>query len=111
MRQRKQEAAIAEEIVVEEVSNYIKQMSARRVGPLASTLRRRIEEICLEELRDRRHQFTDAEYERMEQVLKKAAHKIAHPLITHLRAPDDNPSHRLYKIELFKKMFRLDEKP
>ena len=111
MRQRQQEAVIAEEIVVEEVSNYIKQMSARRVGPLASTLRRRIEEICLEELRDRHHQFTDAEYERMEQVLKKAAHKIAHPLITHLRAPDDNPSHRLYKIELFKKMFRLDEKP
>ena len=109
--QRQQEAEIAEEIVVEEVSNYIKQMSARSVGPLARTLRSRIEEMCLEELRDRRRQLTDEEYERTEKVLKKAAHKIAHPLITHLRDPDENPSHRLYKIELFKKMFRLDEKP
>ena len=111
IRQRQQEAEIAEEIVVEEVSNYIKQVSARSVGPLASTLRSRIEKMCLEELQQRRHQFTEEEYERMEKVLKKAAHKIAHPLITQLRDPDENPSHRLYKIELFKKMFRLDEEP
>jgi glutamyl-tRNA reductase len=111
MRQRQQEAEIAEDIVVEEVSNYINQMSARSVGPLASTLRSRIEEMCLEELQDRRHQFRDEEYKRMEMLLKKAAHKIAHPLITHLRDHDENPNHRLYKIELFKKMFRLDEKP
>jgi len=110
IRQRQQEAEIAEDIVVEEVSNYIKQMSTRSVGPLASTLRDRIEEMCLEELQDRQHQFKDEEYERMEKLLKKAAHKIAHPLITHLRAPEENPSHRLYKIELFKKMFRLDKK-
>ena len=111
IQQRQQEAEIAEEIVAEEVSNYIKQVSTRNVGPLASTLRSRIEEMCLEELKNRRHQLTDEEYQRMEKVLKKAAHKIAHPLITQLRKPDKNPSHRLYKIELFKKMFRLDEEP
>ncbi len=111
IRQRQQEAEIAEDIVVEEVSNYIKQVSARSVGPLASTLRSRIEDMCLEELENRRHQLSPEEYERMEKALKKTAHKIAHPLITHLRDPDETPSQRLYKIELFKKMFRLDEEP
>ena len=109
IRQRQQEAVIAEGIVVEEVSNYIKQASSRSVGPLASILRSRIEEMCLEELNERRHQLTAEEYQRMAKMLKKTAHKIAHPLITQLRDTDESPGHRLYKIELFKKMFRLDE--
>ena len=109
IRQRRQEAEIAEEIVDEEVTNYIERVSARSVGPLISALRTRIEEICLEELQEQRHLLNPEEYERLERALKSTARKIAHPLITQLRQPDQNPSRRLYKIELVKKMFRIDD--
>ena len=109
LQQRHQEAKIAEEIVIEEVSNYRKQMSTKSAGALASNLRSRIEEICLEDLKARRSQLTDTEYAQTEKLLKKAAHKIAHPLVVHLKNPDENPTRRLHMMDMFKKIFKLDK--
>ncbi|MEE8348377.1 MAG: glutamyl-tRNA reductase [Acidobacteriota bacterium] len=109
VQQRQQEAVLAEEIVVAEVSNYVKLTGTRSLGPVASALRTRIETMCLEELNTRRHQFTEEEFEQVEKLLKKAAHKIAHPLITNLRDPGESPRQQLYKVELFKKIFQLEE--
>ena len=109
IRQRCQEAEMAEEIVDKETVNYMNQLSTRSAGPLIHSLRHRIEEICLEELRSNHKNLDPQEYERLEQALRSTAHRIAHPFITEIREADEDPTRRLHKIQLIRKLFRLDE--
>lgn len=108
LRQRHQEAEVAKEIVEEEVRNYLRRLSAADAGPLISALRTRIEDICLEELRGQRNSFDPEQYQRLEKILRRSAHKIAHPVITQIKRTDES-SDRVYIIDVIKKIFRLDE--
>ncbi len=87
------------------------QLSTRGTGPLISALRDRIEEICLEELKSNHGNLDREEYQRLEKALKSTAHRIAHPFITEIRQADEDPTRRLHKIEMVRKIFRLDEEP
>ncbi len=111
IRQRCEEAETAENIVQTEVAKYMRQLSTRGTGPLISALRHRIEEICLEELKSNHANLDREEYQRLEKALKSTAHRIAHPLITEIRQTDEDPTRRLHKIEMLRKIFRLDEEP
>ncbi len=108
IRQRCEEAAIAEEIVNKETVNYMNQLSTRSAGPLIHSLRHRIEEMCLEELRSNHKNLDPGEYERLEKALRSTAHRIAHPFITEIQQVDEDPNRRLHKIQLIRKIFRLD---
>ncbi|MFQ5929935.1 MAG: glutamyl-tRNA reductase [Acidobacteriota bacterium] len=109
MRQRRQEAEVAEEIVEEEVRNYMQRLSTTSAGPLISALRRRIEDICLEELKNNQGSLSPEEHQRLEKILRRSAHKIAHPLINHIKQADDSPGRRLYTIDIIKRIFGLDK--
>ncbi|MCZ6767675.1 MAG: glutamyl-tRNA reductase, partial [Acidobacteria bacterium] len=111
IRQRCEEAETAEDIVQTEVAKYMNQQSTRGTGPLISALRQRIEEICLEELKSNHGNLDRQEYQRLEKALKSTAHRIAHPVIAEIRQADEDPTRRLHKIEMVRKIFRLDEKP
>lgn len=111
IRQRCEEAQLAEEIVDKETVNYMNQLSTRGAGPLIHSLKHRIEEICLEELRSNHKNLDSQEYERLEKALRSTAHRIAHPFITEIRQADEDPNRRHYKIGLIRKIFRLDENP
>jgi len=111
IRQRCEEAEIAEEIVDKEAENYMNQLSTRSAGPLIRSLKHRIEEICLEELRSNHKHLDPQEYERLEKSLRSTAHRIAHPFIAEIRQADEDPDRRLHKIQLIRKIFRLDENP
>ena len=109
IRQRCEEAEIAEEIVDKETANYMNQLSTRSAGPLISSLRNRIEEMCLEELKSNHKGLDPEEYKRLEKALRSTARKIAHPFITEIRRADEDPSRRLHKLQLIRKIFRLDD--
>ena len=107
--ERQREAEIAEEIVAEEVLNYLKRASSVEVGPLIRALRQRIEEICLLELEKSRDTLTSAEYTQLEKVMRRTARKIAHPFIMQIKYPGENPNLQFYSIETIKKIFQLDD--
>ena len=106
---RNREAELAEKIVLEEVQNYLRRLSTFEVGQVINRLRRRIEEICLSELERNRDTFTEADQEQLEKVIRRAARKIAHPLILQIKYPGESPQLQLYRIESIKKAFQLDD--
>ncbi len=110
IQERQREAETAEEIVSEEVENYLTSLSSNHMGPLISALRTRLEEICLEELKKTRNRLKEDEYRRLERLLRKTAHKIAHPLILEMKHLDQNSTGSCHPLEMLKKAFRLDEK-
>ncbi len=108
---RRREAEIAEEIINQEVENYVRRLSANHIGPLIADLRRRMEEICLQELDRHSGSLEEAQLELMERILKRTAHRLAHPLILKIKETDSSPSRRLHNLELIKQVFDLDEDP
>ena len=110
IQERRREAETAEKIIGEEVENYLMRLDSNHVGPLISALRTRLEEICLEELKKTGNRLNPDEYRRLERLLRKTAHKIAHPLILQIKRLDQNPTRDFYPLEMLKKAFRLDEK-
>ena len=107
-RERHQEAEVAEGIVEQEVTKFQRRLETQSLGLLIGTLRERIEDICLKELQSQRGKISDKDYQKLEQLLRKAARKIAHPLIAEIKRDGTQTSRRYHTIELVKKMFRLD---
>ncbi len=106
---RKDEAELAERIVEQEVENYLKWAGSNHLGRLIQSLRTQIEDICLDELRKRQQDWEPQEYRRIEKILRQAAHKIVHPLILHIKQPDQNPIRQDYNLEMIKSAFHLDQ--
>ena len=108
LRERHQEAELAEEIVDKEVDNFRLRMNTQSIGPLLGELRERIEEICLTELKVHQNTLPSDEYDRMEKIIRKTAHKIAHPLITAIKSRDESPVRRYQTIKTFLNIFKRD---
>jgi len=106
--ERHEEAELAEEIVAREVDNFRTRMNTQDIGPLLGELRERIEEICLTELKVHQNTLTSDEYDRMEKIVRKTAHKIAHPLITEVKSRDESPVRRYQTIKMILSMFQRD---
>ena len=107
-RERHQEAELAEGIVEQEVTKFQHRLETQSLGPLIGALRERIENLCLKELQDQRGKLSDEDYQKLEQILRKTARKIAHPFISEIKHADTQSSRRYHTIELVKKMFQLD---
>lgn len=108
LRERHQEAELAEDIVDKEVDNFRLRMNTQSIGPLLGELRERIEEICLTELKVHQNTLPSDEYDRMEKIIRKTAHKIAHPLITAIKSRDESPVRRYQTIKTFLNIFKRD---
>ncbi|HLU99697.1 MAG TPA: glutamyl-tRNA reductase [Acidobacteriota bacterium] len=109
MEERTQEAALAEQIIDEEVANYLHYRSTQNLGPVMQRLQKRLEEICLEELHKSQNLFRPEDRLRMEEILRRTAKKLAHPVMVELKRPGITPSQRLQNLEMIKKIFDLDE--
>jgi glutamyl-tRNA reductase len=110
LEDRAQEARLAEEIVEQEVSNFVSGRRKRDIGPVIGSLRHRIEDICLEELAKNRNGLTPKEYERIERLMRRAAHRIAHPLLQQVKSTQQNPARQHHYLEMIKKAFELEDK-
>lgn len=108
LAQRQGEAERGEEIVSQEVDNYIRLLHQKDLGPLVQSLRERIEGICLEDLRRKKGSMSPEEYERLERVLKRAARRVAHPLIQKLKAAEENPDLIAQNIKVLRQAFNLE---
>lgn len=109
LKERKSEAQIAEQIVQKEAKEHLRRISSNDAGSLIAALRLRLEETCLAELEKNRHQLAPEELGRMEKILRKTAHQIAHPFIMELKHPDQDPQRHLHNLEMIRKVFGLDE--
>ncbi len=106
---RRREAEIAEEIVRQEVENYIQRLTVNQTGPLIAGLRHRLEALCLKELERNAGHLDEAHYQLVEKILKRTAHRVAHPLILKLKENDANTTRRVHNLEMIKQVFDLDE--
>lgn len=106
---RRREAEVAEEIILQEVENYYQRLAINRTGPLIANLRRRLEEVCLLELERHGGNLDPAQQEVVAQMLKRTAHRVAHPFILKLKETDADSSRYLHNRELIKQVFDLDD--
>ena len=109
LRERRREAELAEEIVLQESERHMQRIASMNLGPIIAGLRGRLEEICLSQLEQSRQGMTDADSSRMEQILRKTARRIAHPIIMEIKAPTQDPQRRLHNIQMIKQAFGLDK--
>ncbi len=109
LEERRHEAEQAEEIVQAEVKNFIMGFHRGNIGPLVNSVRRRLEEICLEELTKDRDAFSPQELARLERLMLRTAHRIAHPLMVEMKRTLENPSQRRDAAEAIAQAFHLEE--
>ena len=50
-----------------------------------------------------------SDFSRMEKLLRKTAHRIAHPIIMQIKTPAQDPLQRLHNIEMLKQAFDLEK--
>lgn len=111
LEERLHEASQAEAIVREEVKNFILGYHRGNIGPLVSAVRKRLEEICLEELTKEKEAFSPEEQARLERLMLRTAHRIAHPLMVEMKRTLENPSPRKDPAEIIAEAFHLEGRP
>lgn len=109
LEERRLEAVQAEEIVQHEVKNFVMGFHRGSIGPLMDAVRRRLEEICLEELTKDREAFSPQELARLERLMLRTAHRIAHPLMVEMKRTIEDPSQRRDAAEAIAKAFHLED--
>lgn len=109
VEERQKEAGLAEEIVEQEVRSFVHRSATHNHADLIVAMRQRIEEICLKELERRRNSLNPEEFERLERTLRRAAARIAHPLIVQIKKPETDGTRREYYVELLRDVFDLEE--
>ncbi|MFZ0428675.1 MAG: glutamyl-tRNA reductase [Acidobacteriota bacterium] len=108
LEERQGEAELAESIVLEEVRNFALGDHHRNVGAVVGSFRQTLEQICLDELSKIRDSFQESEYEKLEQMMLRTAHRIAHPFMVEIKK-GDQPAARAEAAALIKKVFRLKD--
>ena len=108
LEERQGEAELAESIVLEEVRNFALGDHHRNVGAVVGSFRQTLEQICLDELSKIRDSFPESEYEKLEQMMLRTAHRIAHPFMVEIKK-GDQPAARAEAAALIKKVFRLKD--
>ncbi len=108
--ERRKAAAFAEKIVEQEVEAICHRLRSLDVAPVVMQLQDRIEEICRAEL-DRYLNKTGTrdpnEKLELEAMVSRIAGKIAHPLISQLRAQHPDPSQREAFLTTIRRIFGI----
>jgi len=109
LQERSQEAELGEEIVGYEVTNFARICKGVSVGPVVKAFRQKLEDICLEELGRDQKGFTVEDRQKIERLLLRTAHRIAHPLMREMKRGDENPNRQYHNLEMLKKAFDLKD--
>jgi glutamyl-tRNA reductase len=110
LQERRKAATMAEKIVDQEVEAICHRLKSLDLTPVVTQLQSRIEEICRAEL-DRylsKSGTKDARSrEELEAMVSRIAGKIAHPLISQLRANHQDPLQREALLTTIRRMFGI----
>lgn len=109
LEERGNQAKEAARIIEQAVDLFQNMESVRDVGPLVSCLRQKIESICLDELDKSRNGFTPQECERIEKMMLRTAHRIAHPLLVQMKRGHENPNRHIHNLAMIREAFGLTD--
>ena len=76
---------MANQIIRNELHNYRKWLKEQQLGPVISAVNERLETIRQSELEKMQHQFTDADWEKIELLTHRIIRKIANDKLEELR--------------------------
>ncbi|MEJ2078096.1 MAG: glutamyl-tRNA reductase [Acidobacteriota bacterium] len=107
LEERLVEAELAESIIREEVHNFSLGDQHRNVGAVVGSFRQTLEQICLEELSKVRDSFPETEYRKLEQMMLRTAHRIAHPFMVEIKKGEQPTTAEA--AALIKRIFRLKD--
>ncbi len=82
---RKAAVPMANQIIRNELHNYRKWLKEQQLGPAISAVNERLETIRKSELEKMQHQFTDADWEKIELLTHRIIRKIANDKLEELR--------------------------
>ncbi len=110
LQERRKAAAAAEKIIEQEVESTCHRLRSLDVAPTVIQIQSRIEEICRIEL-DRYLNKTGTsdqkERQELEAMISRIAGKIAHPLISQLRAYHHDPNQREAFLTTIRRIFGI----
>jgi glutamyl-tRNA reductase len=107
---RKQEAAEAEKIVLDEVDRLLARLRTREMAPMIVSLQQQLESIRageIERMRGKLGPLTPPQEQAIEALTKGIINKIAHAPIAELRRHAGHPN-RSHLIEVIRKVFGLE---
>ena len=110
LQERRRAAAQAEKIVEQEVEAVSHKLRSLDVAPVVMQLQNRIEEICRTELDRYLHKTGTSDpkdKEELEAMVSRIAGKIAHPLISQLRARHPDPNQREAFLTTIRRIFGI----
>lgn len=106
---RRHEIPKAETIIEEELSRFLEMLSQLEAGPAIKALRDKFEAIRTEELERNRGKLDDRSYAILDDMTRRMMNRLLHTPAIALKAPGDETSDPLTRIELVRKLFGLDK--
>ncbi len=110
LHERRRAAALAEKIIEQEVEAICHRLKSLDVTPVVIELQSRIDDICRAELDrylNRTGNQSAKEKQELEAMVSRIAGKIAHPLISQLRANHPDPTQREAFLTAIRRIFGL----
>ena len=107
LKRREQEAALAEQIVEEELRKFTDWQRSLRITSAIEAIRRHVEDIRREELAKCRHRFQDDVFGDVEKLTSSIAGKYMHALVAQLKALHEENQLDAENMRAIERLFAL----
>lgn len=110
LQERRKAAVLAEKIIEQEVDSVCFRLRSLDVTPVVAQIQTRIDEICkgeLERYLRKSGPRNEKEVQELHSMVARIAGKIAHPLITQLRANSQDPENREAYVSTIRRIFGI----
>ena len=111
MREREREAAVAETIVLDEVTQFLQRLRTSDIGPTVAELKEHLNDVAIGEyqrLRKRLGNLTPDQEEAIRtMLLPSIINKISHPIILHMRDAAAREADTEASVSVWRRIFRL----
>ena len=110
IERRKQEIPKAEQVISEELKNFLATLSRLEVGPTIKELRDKFEAIRKEELERHREKLDDRSFALMDEMTRRMMNRLLHSPMVSLKEPTATGStdDLLTRVEIVRQLFALD---
>jgi glutamyl-tRNA reductase len=99
----------AEAIIEEELARFLESLSRLEAGPTIKALREKFEAVRTEELERNRAKLDDRAFAAMDDMSRKMMNRLLHEPVTAIKESGNDAAGSLTRIELIRKIFRLDK--
>ncbi len=107
---RKQEIPKAEEIIKQELENFLQSLSRLEVGPTIKELRDRFEAVRKEELERHQNKLDSKSFALMEDMSRRMMNRLLHSPTVSLKEPLGSTEEMLTRVEIVRQLFGLDSR-